>query len=130
MNLKLLKPIRYVVLFSILAFLLHSYCLSHSAYSGEVAEWHNPLIEIYLFFGVCSVFIVFAFLVISIKDIDNAGNSFLLLTILKMIVAYGYFYSMLTSDAPENHEKINFFIVFAVFLTVETIISVRILNDK
>ena len=130
MKLKNFLPILYVLLFSALAFLLHSFAFARLADGKNSANWHSPLSEIYVFFTVCSLLIVTVFIVVSQKNIDNAGNSFVLLTLLKIGVAFGCFYDLLTSNNPDNSEKINFFIVFAVFLTIETVISVRILNNK
>ena len=130
MNLRNFRPILYLLFFSVIVFLIHSVAFSYLGYAEVSKKWHNTLSETYGFFTICSVLIVAAFLFVKQKDIDNAGNSFVLLTLLKMGVAFGWFYELLTASNPDNSEKINFFIVFAVFLTIETVISIRILNNK
>jgi len=48
-----------------------------------------------------------------------------------MGVAYAYLYPVLQSAGETMPlEKTNFFIVFAVFLTLETVLTIRLLNKR
>ena len=65
------------------------------------------------------------------KNIDNVGYTFLLITCIKMAVSYAVLYPILHSgNLNVKVEKIDFFIIFALFLTIETIVTIRILNNK
>ena len=63
------------------------------------------------------------------KNIDSVGNTFMLLTCVKMVLAYVLLHPILESvNANVASEKTNFFVIFAVFLTIETAVSIRLLN--
>jgi hypothetical protein len=65
------------------------------------------------------------------KNIDSVGQTFLLLTSIKMVVAYVLLHPILQStNQLLTAEKVNFFITFALFLTIETVVTIRILNKK
>jgi hypothetical protein len=87
--------------------------------------------KLYLFFGAFSVIIVFILIKIRAKDLDIVGNSFLLLTSVKMIVCYIIGSSILKSTTTESFiEKWNFFTLFIVFLLTETIVTIILLNKE
>ncbi len=80
-------------------------------------------------FCLLSVIIVSVLIIVRERNINSTGYSFLLLTCLKMAIAYAVLYPVLKlPDASISSEKLHFFVAFAFFLTVETIISVKILN--
>jgi hypothetical protein len=71
-------------------------------------------------------------IVVSIKNKDNVGMSFIIMTTLKIILSVIIVRPILhnaTSDTIKL-EKINFFIIFIFFLAIETILTIRILNSK
>ena len=48
-----------------------------------------------------------------------------------MVISYVFLYPILQStNQLMTPEKINFFITFAVFLTIETVVTIRILNKN
>jgi hypothetical protein len=65
------------------------------------------------------------------KNIDSVGQTFLLLTSIKMIIAFILLHPILQStNQLMTPEKMNFFFTFAVFLAIETIVTIRILNKN
>ncbi|MBK9225193.1 MAG: hypothetical protein IPO23_12295 [Flavobacterium sp.] len=95
------------------------------------AAFHYSLLTLYLFFLICSSVIVFILIKVMKKNIDIVGQTFLLLTSIKMVVAYILLHPILQeSNKLVASEKINFYSVFALFLIIETIVTIRILNKK
>ena len=65
------------------------------------------------------------------KNIDNVGFTFLFATCLKIGISFVLLMPILNSKISNiGYEKINFFIVFAIFLSIETVVAVRILNNN
>lgn len=78
-----------------------------------------------------SFIIVSVLLKIKERSYDQVGMSFMLLTTVKM----GFYYWLLRPILNKMNEdirieKMNFFILFLVFLTIETIVTIRILSKK
>lgn len=131
MNFKNFKFILLVFPLAVVAFALHK--LFFYALGWQDLELHfvQPLSNLYLFFGICSLLIVFILILVKNKNIDNVGQAFILLTCIKM----GFAYIMLrpiSESSTKNilFEKKDFFIVFAVFLVIETVVTIRLLNNK
>ena len=130
MNLKKYQPLLEVLLVSVAAFLLHQlffWCCRND----QTSELYYSLLELYGFFLGCSLCIVFLLILVKSKSIDNVGYTFLLLTCIKMAIAYVFLTPILNIEAQNStFEKSNFFIVFALFLAIETMVTIRILNNK
>jgi hypothetical protein len=87
------------------------------------------LLYLFFFFFSCSLIVVLD--KIKQRNINNVGYTFLLLTSIKMALAYLFLRPILSSDLPKTpSEKINFFAVFIYFLIIETLVTIRILNNK
>ena len=83
-----------------------------------------------MFFGL-SVVVFVVMLEVKNKSFDNVGMSFLLLTNLKLVICYILLKPILEIQAFENTiEKINYFGIFILFLAIETVLTIRILNEK
>jgi hypothetical protein len=94
-------------------------------------DFHYSLSTLYLFFFICSVLILLVLIKVKKNNIDSVGLTFLLLTTIKMVLAYVLLHPIL--QGPNElvaSEKINFYSVFALFLIIETIVTIRILNKK
>ena len=125
------KPIIEVFFLSIIAFLLHKTILFLLGNQINETDFHYSLLTLYLFFLICSSGIVFILIKVMKKNIDIVGQTFLLLTSIKMVVAYILLHPILQeSNKLVASEKINFYTVFALFLAIETIVTIRILNKK
>lgn len=85
----------------------------------------------YGLFWVCAAIILFVVHVVHAKSRDNAGYAFMGATLIQMGAAYFMVRPILGNDSPAaTCERINFFIVFILFLAIETILSIRLLNKS
>jgi hypothetical protein len=131
MKLKKFMPILHVVLFAVAAYFIHELLLYLAGNSNNVDAFYHPLAVTYGFFLLSSAVIIGILVIVREKSIDNVGQVFLLLTCIKMGIAYAFLYPVLQSQSETLQlEKMNFFVVFALFLTVETILTIRILNKR
>ena len=131
MNLKKYRPILEVVFLSILVYLAHKLVFFLNENNPNLQGFHFPIEAVYVFFFICSVIIIFILIKVKEKNIDNVGYTFLLVTCIKMAISYVVLYPILHSGNPYVRiEKLNFFIIFALFLTIETIVTIRILSNK
>jgi hypothetical protein len=131
MNLKKHHPIIEVLLLSMLFYLAHKlvFFLNHN--NPKMQGFLFSIETIYGFFLSCSLIIIFILIKVKTINIDNVGYTFLLVTCIKMAISYAVLYPILHSGNPNVRiEKVNFFIIFALFLAIETIVTVRILNNK
>ena len=128
MNFKKYRPIFETAIFALLAFLLHTLFFTFFSKNGYGFK-HYSLLQLYSFFLVCSLVIIVVLIRIKQKNIDNVGHTFMLLTCIKIVLAYLLLHPILNSHFDNSaSEKINFFITFAVFLTIETVVTIRLLN--
>jgi hypothetical protein len=131
MNLKKHQPIIETILISVLVYLLHKVFFGLNDNNPKFQNFHFSLETIYGFFLLCSVLIVFALIKVKEKNIDSVGFGFIWATLIKMGLSFVVLSSILQSgNLNMKIEKINFFIIFALFLTIETLITIRILNNK
>ena len=131
MNLKKYQPIIEVLVMSLIVFLIHKAFFLMNSSSPKYKGFVYSLETIYEFFFICSTVIIFILIQVKEKNIDNVGYTFLLVTCIKMAISYAVLYPILQSgNTNVRIEKMNFFIVFAFFLTIETIITIRILHSK
>lgn len=131
MDFKKWQPLLELLLISAVVFASHHFFLSMCFSPAEREKFYYSLTELYTFFFFCSLVIVFVLILVKQKSIDYVGYSFLLLTVLKMVVAYFLLLPILSMEIRNpRFEKINFFAVFALFLTIETLVTARILNNK
>jgi len=131
MNFKKYRPIFELILLSILVYLIHKLIFFLNEINPNLQGFHFPIEAIYGFFFICSLLIILLLIKVNEKNINNVGFSFLLVTFIKMALSYIVLSPILNSGNPNvRTEKIDFFIIFALFLTIETIVTVRILNNK
>ncbi len=131
MNFKKYQPIIEVLFLSILVYLVHKLIFFLNDNNPKFQGFHFPIEIEYGFFFICSVIILLILIKVKSNNIDNVGYTFLLVTCIKMAISYAVLYPILHSGNPNaGTEKINFFVIFALFLTIETIETIRILNNK
>jgi hypothetical protein len=131
MNFKKYKPLIEVTLLSVLVYLVHKLVFFLNENNPNLQGFHFPIEVVYGFFFICSLLIILILIKVNEKNIDNVGYTFLLVTCIKMALSYLILSPILNSGIQNvRTEKIDFFIIFALFLTIETIVTVRILNIK
>ena len=131
MNFKKFQPVLEVLILSSVVYLIHKLVFFLNNDNPKLQGFNFSIETIYEFFFICSVIIVFILIIVKEKNIDNVGYTFLLVTCVKMAVSYAVLSPILQSrNTNVSIEKLNFFLVFALFLTIETIVTARILNNK
>jgi len=121
--------------------IFHLYILAFSTYIIHKAafvifklndlNFHYSLEVLYLIFLLLATILLAITLRFKKDKFDSIGMFFMLATFIQMFVAYIVLRPIL-SDKFHNirFEKINFFITFILFLLFETLLTVRLLNEK
>lgn len=126
-----IKPLFTIILIAVLGLIIHK--LMFFLLVAKTIE-DNFIYSITLLYGLFSIFsllIVGVLIKVKERNIDNVGYTFLLLTSIKLVVAYLLIHPILKVSLHQTPlEKINFFIIFIYFLATETILTIRILNNK
>ncbi|WP_396169480.1 hypothetical protein [Flavobacterium sp.] len=131
MNLKKYQPILEVIFLSILIYLVHKLVFFLNENHPKLHGFHFPIEVVYGFFFSCSLILMLILIKVKEKNIDNVGYTFLLVTCVKMGLSYLLLSPILNSEnANLRYEKINFFLIFAFFLALETVVTIRMLNNK
>lgn len=131
MDFKKYKPILEVLIIAIPLYIVHKIVFIFSDLGKTAQMFEYSLEQLYGFFLMASVLIIFALVKIKEKNLDNVGYAFMLLTCIKMAVSYFVLKPILQNmNQSQQSEKINFFIIFMLFLAIETIIAIRLLNNK
>ena len=92
--------------------------------------YYSPEI-LYVLFSTASIIVILIVLKIKEKNFDSVGMAFLVITSVKMVFSYVILRPILSKTmAPNGIEKTNFFVMFVVFLAIETVVTIRILNEK
>ncbi len=121
-----LSPI-VIIMISALALYLAQKLILPLYISGPLS--YSPE-RITLFLAGFAVFNMILFLAACKISFDNAGFVFIACSMIKMVTAYFFIQPLLEASSYLTIEKINFFVVFILFLAIETIIAIRILNNK
>lgn len=131
MKKELFQSVLLLVLVAFSAFLIHKLTFYLLNFLTIENQFQYSILTLYGYFTFLSLVIIVILFFIKRKEINNVGNSFMLLTILQMPFAYLLLHSILNSSSKHaSFEKINFFIIFLLFLAIETVVSIRILNNK
>lgn len=129
MNASFLKKTISLLLVIGLFFVLHN--LLFYTLNINTASFTYSLVELYLWFTLFTFVVVFVLLWVRIKSFDNVGMSFLLATSAKMLFCYLILRPLLRLSGAENTiEKVNFFGLFILFLLIETLFTIHLVNEK
>lgn len=117
-----------IFIFSMIGFVVNS--LIQSIYFAQHPFYYSISFLFGIFFLMATVIVLILNFIKKI-NLDYVGYSFLILTFIKMIVAYFIIRPVLVStDESYKIDKANFFILFIYFLLIETLLTIRILNNK
>ena len=129
MILKKLLPFLTLAVVTLLLYLIHKAVFN--VFNINQDQFHYSLETLYLIFLVLSAIIFKVLLIVKERSFDNVGMSFLLATSLKMVFCYLILRPLLQIPKPNNPtEKINFFFLFIIFLIIETLFTIRLVNEK
>lgn len=113
------------------AFITNYFLAKHFVAPLQLTQLHYTIPQLYTVFTFSSFLILGILLMVRSKNLDNVGYTFLILTSIKMGAAYFLLRPILkTVTEGFSFEKINFFIIFIYFLLIETLLTIRILNNK
>ena len=131
MIIKNFKPVLNLFLVATACYSIHKlvfYCYKEEIHARN---FHYSIEVLYLLFSALSILIVTILIKIKQKSIDNVGMVFLILTSIKMFIAFAFLYPILAKSVDRiSFEKTNFFVIFILFLAIETVITIRILNNN
>lgn len=131
MNIKIHKPILNLFFISLLFYFIHKTVFYFFKSNLNTTDFIYSLETLYTLFLLFSVLIVFVLIKIKQKNINNVGMVFLVLTSVKMVICYFFLYPISSKSLVRiSLEKTNFFVMFILFLAIETIVTIRILNNK
>ena len=129
MNLKKYKPLFSLISLATIAYLLHRIIFFTLKINDEAFLY--SLETLYLLFLGLSTLVFIVLLKVKERSFDNVGMSFLLATSVKTVFCYLILRPLLQDSNYNNAiEKRNFFVIFILFLAIETVLTIRILNEK
>ena len=110
-------------------FIIHVLLFNTNLITVKEADFYYSIPQLYGIFFILSAVILIIVTKISEKNFDNTGMVFMIATSIKMMVAFFLVRPILPLE-DNKIEKINFFIIFILFLLIETILVAKILNKK
>ena len=117
--------------FSVLFYGIHKLIFAQFLSTNIEQNFVYSLELLYCFFFFSSVLISVILFAVNRKNINNVGFTFLFLTVAKMGVAFFFLQPILNSTETQIAiEKKNFLVIFLIFLAIETVVAVKILNNK
>lgn len=94
-------------------------------------KFYYQIPVVYLFFLGLSVIILLVLAKVNETAKDQLGYAFLLATSIKLGLSYVFLLPILNEKTVDGYpEKINFFGVFILYLTIEVFYTIRLLNNK
>ena len=131
MNLKQYQPILSLFLFSIITLVIHKCFMYVIGLDQLESQFVYALPRLYAFFFLLATVILFILIKVNQVSSTHVGLTFILLTTFKMGVAYLFLKPILHANLPHSgFEKVNFLIVFLLFLATETLLTIRLINNK
>lgn len=97
----------------------------------NVQSFHYSLELQYLFFFGISILLYLILLIVKKKNFEIVGVIFLFGTFAQMLLSYLVLQPILKNSTIQTDvEKISFFITFVLFLLFQTLLTIRLLNEK
>jgi hypothetical protein len=129
MLLKNYKPVLHLFYFALAACVLHKVIFYFLKI--DVHKFHYSIEFLYLIFFGLSALLYLILLIVKKKNFQIVGMVFLFGTFTQMLLGYLILQPILeTKSETVNLEKVSFFITFILFLLFETLLTVRLLNEK
>lgn len=131
MNIKQFQPILSLVVVSTITLLVHKIIFYLFLPKNLESDFVYTVPQLYGFFFLLSAIILLILIKVSQNSMTNVGLTFILLTTFKMGIGFVFLKPVLNTNAIHTGlEKINFLIVFLLFLTIETVFTIRLINNK
>jgi hypothetical protein len=125
------RPLLMATLFAVGFYIINRLLFLLPQFTSDYAAYYHSLEVLYLFFWACCMVILLMLLRVHGKTPDNTGYVYMGATLVQMGLSYAMLKPILNSAIEgHNFEKTNFFIIFILFLAIETLITIRLLNNK
>lgn len=125
------KLLLKMFLFSVVFYGIHKFVFAQFMPINVEQKFVYSLELLYCFFFFSSVLISVILFAVNRKNINNVGFTFLFLTVAKMGIAFFFLQPILNSTETQMAiEKKNFLVIFLIFLAIETVVAIKILNNK
>jgi hypothetical protein len=121
---KTIKSVFYLLIVIAICFVLHLLIFTYLNLSD--ANFKFTLLQLYAFFTFFTVVSEFVLQKIKQKNIDLVGNVFLGISLTKMM--FCFIIGNYISNIPV--QKNNFLVMFFIFLCIETVSTIKLLNNK
>ncbi|TDO83849.1 hypothetical protein EV143_101291 [Flavobacterium chryseum] len=129
MLLKNYKPILHLFFFALAAYILHRAVFLFLKVNPQ--NFYYSIEFLYLIFFGISALLYLILLIVKKKNFEIVGMAFLFGTFTQMLLGYLVLRPILENKSEEVMiEKISFFLTFILFLLFETLLTVRLLNEK
>lgn len=129
MLLKNYKPFLHLFFFAVAAYVLHKAVLL--VLEVNVQNFYYSTEFLYLIFFGLSALLYIVLLIVKKKNFEVIGMAFLFGTFTQMLIGYLILRPILENKTEGVMiEKINFFVTFILFLLFQTLLTVRLLNEK
>ncbi|WP_298149981.1 hypothetical protein [Flavobacterium sp.] len=123
-------PVCWSVVISAALLLVHKLVLS-TYFKNEESKFTFSIWEMYAFFGTCFAIIMLVSVFVKKYSINSFGQSIMLMTFIEMGLCFALFFPGLENEGSGmSFEKSSFLIVFLLFLAIETILAIRLLNKN
>lgn len=129
MLLKNYKPFLQLFFFALTAYILNQ--VAFLFLKVNFKNFYYSIAFLYLIFFGISALLYLILLIVKKKNFEIVGMAFLFGTFTQMLLGYLILRPILENKSEEVIiEKINIFIIFILFLLFETLLTVRLLNEK
>lgn len=129
MLLKNFKPVLYLFLFTAAACILHK--AAFYFFEIHTESFYYAVEFLYLIFFASTLLLYLILLMVKKKNFQIVGMVFLFGTFTQMLLGYLILQPILKSSSESTDvQKLSFFITFILFLLFETLLTVRLLNEK
>lgn len=130
MKLQIFKTVILTLSIAVVLFFGNKLILQTESFNQNFKLFSYSLETIYTVLCVFSVIILVILLIVNSRNKDVVGLTYLLITSIKAGIIIFIFSDIISSSNKNTVERINFFIVFILFLAIETLITIRLLNKK
>jgi hypothetical protein len=123
----MIKPLSIIVIFSVLLFLGH-YFIIENFFDNEFfyKTW-----QIYAFLTTATIGIFLIMQFIQKNFPDKTGFAFMALSLFKMAASVIFFIPLMQSQVADRvPDVLNFFIPYFLYLLLEVVFAVRLINSK
>lgn len=129
MILKNYKSFLFLLITAVVAYVIHKSVFYFLEINQE--GFYYSLEKLYCIFSTLSLVIFLILLKIKERNFEQLGMFFLFLSSIKIVFYYILLRPILDiSHYDTSTEKVNFFVLFILFLTIETLLTIRILSEK